>query len=678
MTGNDVNKQGDIMVQEGEILWRASAERRAKSEIASLLGWLAERGHDFADYDALWHWSVEDPATFWRALWDYFDVVHEGEMDSVLSGEMPHARWFTGTRLNFAENVLRHETSGDPSRVMLHHLSELRGEIATLSWAETGDQVRKLATRLRDMGIGKGDRVVAYMPNIPETVIAMLAATAIGAVWATAAPEFGAQTVIDRFSQIEPKLVFAVNGYRYGGKDFDRTGDLARILAGVPTAEHLVMLDYLPGTGAAPSFGGQTHAWPDLFDGAEIPREAFRYERVASDHPLWTLFSSGTTGLPKPIVQGHHGIVLEHLKTGAFHLDMRAGSTFFCYSTTGWMVWNTLMIGPMLNGHVTLYDGHPTQPDVGLMWRIMAKTRVTNFGVSPGFMQIVRAAGLRPGREFDLSHLESIFLTGAPSTPEILAWIHEAVKQDVYATSQSGGTELCSGILAGCILLPTRAGEIQAPALGTDACAFDEGGRPVIGEVGELVIRKPMPSMPLFFWGDRDFARYTESYFDMYPGIWRHGDRVRFTENGGAYVLGRSDATLNRYGIRIGSAEIYRTLESFPEIAESLIVCIEEADGGYYMPLFIEMRDGAIADDAVRAEIVRRLREERSPRHVPDEIIVAPEIPMTLTGKKLEVPVRRMLLGAPLSKVASKDATRNPAALDWFADFAARHRAGRA
>jgi acetoacetyl-CoA synthetase len=662
------------MIQEGDILWQAPADRLARSEIKRFLGWLAERGHVFDDYQALWQWSVADPSAFWRAIWDYFAVVHEGEIEAVVTGQMPRARWFAGTRLNYAENVLRHEGTGDPTRPMLYHSSETR-PLQPMSWAEVGGQVRKLATRLRDLGIGKDDRVVAYMPNIPETVIAMLAATALGATWATAAPEFGAQTVIDRFAQIEPKLVFAVNGYRYGGKDFDRSKDLTRILGALPTAEHLVMFDYLPGA-AMPAFDKATHAWPDLFTGPEIPRDAFAYERVASDHPLWTLFSSGTTGLPKPIVQSHHGITVEHLKSGALHLDMRAGHTYFCYSTTGWMVWNTLMIGPMLNGHVTLYDGHPTHPDAGTLWRIMADTGVTNFGVSPGFMQMVRAAGINPGTDFDLARLESIFLTGAPATPEILAWIHETVKQDLYATSQSGGTEVCSGILAGCILMPTRAGEIQAPALGCDACAFDEDGQPIIGEVGELVIRQPMPSMPLSLWGDPDFIRYTDSYFDTYPGIWRHGDRVRFNDRGGAYVLGRSDATLNRFGVRIGSAEIYRTIETFPEIAESLIVCIEEADGGYYMPLFVEMRPGQAFNDDLKAEIVKRLRSERSPRHVPDEIREAPSIPMTLTGKKMEVPVRKLLLGQPLDKVASKDATRNPAALDWFADFAAARRAG--
>lgn len=657
---------------EGDILWEADEARKAGSQISEFMTWLAARGHVFTDYMSLWQWSVDAPADFWRAIWDFFDIMHDGEIEDVMTADpMPRTRWFTGTKVNYAEHVLRHEAQAAPDEEMLNHCSELRPDMAALTWGEVGGEVRKLAMRLREMGVVPGDRIVAYMPNIPETVIAMLAATAIGATWSSAAPEFGAQTVIDRFSQIEPKLVFAVNGYRYGGKNFDRTADLKNILGHLPSAEHLVVLDYLPGAGR-PDFGGETHAWDDMLTGEDVAREDFTFERVASDHPLWILFSSGTTGLPKPIVQGHHGIVVEHYKSGAFHLDAPKGGAYFCYSTTGWMVWNTLMIGPLMRGKSVLYDGHPTYPDAGALWRIMADAGVTSFGVSPTFMQIVRAAGMTPARDFDISKLQSMFLTGSPATPEILAWIQKAVGKDLYATSQSGGTEVCSGLLAGSVLLPARAGEIQCPALGCDACAFDEEGREIIGEVGELVVRKPMPSMPLFFWGDEDFSRYTSSYFTDYPGIWHHGDRVRFTPEGGSYVLGRSDATLNRYGVRIGSAEIYRTIESFDEIADSLIVCVETADGGYYMPLFVEMSEGVSMSPALEKEIVTRLRTERSPRHVPDEIVVAPAIPTTLTGKKMEVPVRKLLLGVPAEKVASRDAMKNPASMDWFAAFTAK------
>ncbi len=653
------------MVAEGDVLWQASDARKVGLNLTRFIGWLNARGHGFTGYWDLHQWSVADVAGFWAALAEYFEVILEGAPQAILTGEMPRARWFTGTRMNYAEHVLRHEGSGDPGRVMLHHGSETR-ELTTASWAEVAGAVRKLATRLRAMGIGPGDRVVAYMPNLPETVIAMLATTAIGAVWSSAAPEFGAQTVIDRFGQIAPKLVFAVNGYRYGGKDFDRSADLGRILAALPTVETVVMLDYLPG--AALPEGALR--WEDLLDGSEVPRKGFRYERVASDHPLWVLFTSGTTGLPKPIVQGHHGIVLEHLKSAAFHFELQEGGALFFYSTTGWMVWNTLMWGPMMNGRAVLYDGHPSHPDARLLWRIADETKASVIGVSPTYVQLVRQQGIEPAREFGLQALQAVMLVGSPATPEVFDWVHRAVKADVWASSQSGGTEFCSGLLAGSPLLPTRAGEIQAPALGVDARAFDEDGQALVDDVGELVILQPMPSMPLYLWGDVDFARYTDSYFDSWPGVWRHGDRVRFNAHGGGFVLGRSDATLNRYGVRIGSAEIYRTMEGIAGVADSLILCIEDGKGGYWMPLFVQMAKGVALDAAMRAEIVRRLRVERSPRHVPDEIIEAPEIPVTLTGKKMEVPVRKLMLGVPVDKAASRDATRNPGALDWFAAYA--------
>jgi acetoacetyl-CoA synthetase len=658
------------MINEGDILWEASDARRDSSHITKYMGWLADRQMPQSDYWSLFNWSIQDPQAFWQSQWDYFDILHDGEIEQIRTDDpMPKTRWFTGTRLNYAEHVLRHEFTGDPNRTMLHHSSELR-EAAEMSWGEVGSAVRRLAQNMRDMGLGPGDRVVAYMPNIAETVIAMLATTAIGATWSSAAPEFGAQTVIDRFSQIEPKLVFATNGYRFGGKDFDRIDDLERIMGALPSVEHLVMLDYHPSARKTPSFKGQTATWAFMISGPEIGADQFEYERVPSDHPLWILFSSGTTGLPKPIVQGHHGIVLEHYKSAALHFEIPEDGALFFYSTTGWMVWNTLMWGPLMNGRAVLYDGHPAYPDAGLLWRIADESRATTLGVSPTYLQIVRQQGIEPKRDFSLKPLQSVMLVGSPATPEVFDWVLTHVKSDIWATSQSGGTEFCSGILAGSPLLPTRAGEIQAPALGLDAVAFDETGQPVVGDVGELVLRQPAPSMPLYLWGDDDFSRYHDSYFDVYPGIWRHGDRVKFNEHGGSFVLGRSDATLNRYGVRIGSAEIYRTLEGFPQIADSLIICIEEAGGTFYMPLFIKMAEGEELTHALAAEVSKRLRAERSPRHVPDEVIDVADIPTTLTGKKMEVPVRKLLLGLPLDKVASRDAMRNPEAIDWFVDFA--------
>ena len=656
------------MVTEGQLLWQASDARKAGLNLTRFIGWLNEHGHSFAGYGDLHKWSISDLAGFWGAVRDYFGLILDGDADPVLTGDpMPRTRWLPKARLNYAEHVLRHESSGDPGRVMLHHVSELR-PMATVGWAEVGGAVRKLATRLRAMGIGPGDRVVAYMPNLPETVIAMLATTAIGAVWSSAAPEFGAQTVIDRFSQIAPKLVFAVNGYRYGGKDFNRRADLDRILSALPTVETVVMLDYLPGAGVMET----AIPWDSLFTGLEVPRDSFTYTRVDTNHPLWLLFTSGTTGLPKPITHGHHGIVLEHLKTAAFHYELKEGQALLCYSTTGWMVWNTLMMAPLMNGRAVLYDGHPSHPDARRMWQIAEETRASVFATSPTFIQMVRGQGIDPAKEFALPALQTLLLVGSPATPETFDWAQRAVKPDLWVTSHSGGTEFCSGTLAGSPLLPTRAGEIQAPALGVDVRSLSEDGETLIDAEGELAILKPMPSMPLYLWGDTDFGRYTDSYFDTWPGIWRHGDRLRMLARGGSFVLGRSDATLNRFGVRIGSAEVYRTMEGIADVADSLIICVEDGKGGFWMPLFVQMAKGAALVEAKRAEIIRRLRTERSPRHVPDEIIEVPEIPVTLTGKKMEVPVRKLMLGLPLTKAASRDAARNPAALDWFADLARR------
>ncbi len=655
-------------------LWQATKERKENSHIFDFMRWLSARGQSFSGYSDLHHWSITDTRGFWHAVWDYFDIQFDGKIDQIQTETpMPDTRWFTGTSVNYAEHVLRNETNGDPNRPMIEECSELR-DLRSLSWSEIAGKVRRLATTLRGLGVQPGDRVVAYMPNISETVIAMLASTAIGAVWSSAAPEFGSKTVIDRFSQIEPKVVFATNGYRFGGKDFDRIDDLETILDALPTATHLIMLDYHPTARKIPRFTGETLTWNYMLSGPEIDRQNFKFERVPSDHPLWVLFSSGTTGLPKAIVHGHHGIILEHYKSAAFHFEIPKDGALFFYSTTGWMVWNTLMWGPMMNGRAVLYDGHPAHPDARLIWKIANDTRATTLGISPTYLQMVRNQGIVPKDEFQLTALQSVLLVGSPATPEVFEWVKTSVKSDVWASSQSGGTEFCSGILAGSIDLPTYAGEIQAPGLGTDAVAFDDDGQVIIDAAGELVVRQPMPSMPLFFWNDAEKSRYRESYFETYPHVWHHGDRAMFNARGGSFVLGRSDATLNRFGVRIGSAEIYRTLEGFSEIADSLIVCVEQTDGGYYMPLFVEMTKDVDLTPPLKTEIIKRLRSERSPRHVPDEIIATPSIPMTLTGKKMEIPVRKLIMGQDASQVASKDAMRNPAALDWFATFAKEHR----
>ena len=661
------------MVEEGELLWTPSHEFAEGSNVARFMRWLkATRGLDFKDYGALWQWSVTELEEFWQAIWDYFDIRSTAPATGVLSSrQMPGALWFQGTRVNYAEHVLRHETSGDPNRLVLQHCSELR-DLKALSWAELGRQVRILATELRKLGIKPGDRVVAYMPNIPETVIAMLAATAIGAVWSTAAPEFGVNTVVDRFAQIAPKLIFVADGYRYGGKDFDRRGQVAEIIAAVPGIETVVTLNYLDPNAAWPDFSPRTLSYDNLLDHPAIDPSTFQFEHVASDHPLWILFSSGTTGLPKPIVHGHQGILLEHYKSAAFHLNLKPGSVMYFYSTTGWMMWNTLMWAPLMNASTVLYDGHPAQPTPDFLWGLAAKTGVTSFGTSPTSIQTMRKLGLSPKADHDLSKIEGIFMAGSPATPEVFSWLYENVKPDLWVTSQSGGTEFCSGLVGGTPTLPVYAAEIQARTLGVDVHAFDENGRDLIDEPGELVVTKPMPSMPLFLWGDKDFKRYKESYFDTFEGLWRHGDTIRINQRGGCYVSGRSDATLNRFGVRIGSAEIYRTLDTMAEVADSLIVCIEEPGGGFYMPLFVHLRDGGILNESMKKAINAKLRTDRSPRHVPDEIIAAPGIPYTLTGKKMEIPIRKLLMGLPVEKAVAKGAMRDPGLIDWYADFAAR------
>lgn len=662
------------MVAEGQLLWRPSADFVDGSNIAAYMHWLkTERGLDFVDYAALWAWSVEDLPGFWKSIWDYFEIHSPSPIETVLSSlEMPGAEWFRGATVNYAEHVLRHENVGDSSRPFLYHCSEIR-DYASVSWQEVGSKVRILAQQLRAMGIGAGDRVVAYMPNIPEAVIAMLATTAIGAVWSAAAPEFGTQTVVDRFGQIAPKLLFAADGYRYAGKDFDRRTQIREIVQSVASIEKIVWFNYLNEDAPPADLSAEVVHLDNLLDSPPINPANFRYEYVDGHHPLWILFSSGTTGLPKPIVHGHIGILLEHYKSAAFHLNLKPGRTMYFYSTTGWMMWNTLMWAPLMNAAAVLYDGHPAHPEPDFLWKLAEKANVQSFGTSPTFIDNTRKLGIVPKEKYHLPGLENIFLVGSPATPETFAWLYEALDENLWVTSQSGGTEFCSGLVGGSPTLPVYAGEIQARTLGADIKSFDQDGREIIGKAGELVITKPMPSMPLFLWGDENFKRYRESYFDHFPGVWRHGDSLTINARGGCHLHGRSDATLNRFGVRIGSAEIYRTLDGVAEITDSVIVCVETKDGGYYMPLFVALAPGITLDADLTRAINTRLRSERSPRHVPDEIIAVPTIPYTLTNKKMEVPIRKLLLGESIEKAVSQGAMRDPSAILWFAEFAERY-----
>lgn len=662
------------MTQEGELLWTPSAAFVKRTQIARYLDWLRrERGQDFADYHALWDWSVQEPEAFWATIWDYFKVKASAPYRRVLDRRtMVGAQWFEGARLNYAEHLLRYEQQAAPGQTAFHHLSETR-PLALLSWQELGGQVRILATQMRKLGVAPGDRVVSYMPNVPETAVAMMATVAIGAIWSSAAPEFGTKTVTERFTQIEPKLLFAADGYRFGGRDFDRGAEVRSIIAALPSLQHVVWLPYLGADTPLPEFRGAV-SWQQMLDQPDVAAADFRYEQVAHDHPLWVVFSSGTTGLPKAIVHGHAGALAEHLKLMHFHLNLSSDSVMFFYSTTGWMMWNLVIASLLAGSAAVLYDGSPTHPNIDFLWTLAAQTGATNFGCSPTFVQMMEKAGLQPGRDHDLLRLEAVLVAGAPSTPETFAWFYRAVKPDLWVTSQSGGTEVCSGLVGASPTLPVYAGEIQCRMLGIDVHAWSDDGQELTDEVGELVVTSPMPSAPIFFWNDEQGKRYRESYYEVFQKdgapIWRHGDFIKVNARGGCYIYGRSDSTLNRYGVRIGTAEIYRCVEQIAQIADSLVVCVELPGGKFFMPMFVKLKPDAVLDEALERTIAARLRQDCSPRHVPDKLYTVEAIPYTLTGKKMEVPVRKLLLGLPLEKAASRDAMMNPVAIDWFIRFA--------
>jgi len=656
-------------MQPGELLWTPLPERIRQANVTALADWLArERGRHFADYRALWRWSVEDLEGFWQALWDYFAIESSAPHTRVLERRaMPGAEWFPGARLNYAQHVLRGERAGGD---VLLHLSETR-PLTALGWETLGNQVRTLATELRALGVQPGDRVVAWMPNIPETMAAMLATTAVGAIWACCSPDFGERGTLDRLAQLEPKVLFSVDGYRYGGKAFDRRSQLRDIAASLSSLEHLIYLPQLNPEDTTPPLPSARH-WRTLFERPAPAATDFEYAQVPFDHPLWTLFSSGTTGLPKPIVHGHGGILLENLKNATFHFDLHAGDRVFFYTTSGWMLWNFITSIPLTGALPVLYDGHPGYPTPDVLWKMADEAGVASFGASPTYVDQLKRSGIVPRERYRLEKLRTINLAGSPATPESMEWFYRNVKGDLWVANGSGGTDCCTGFVGGVPVLPVRAGEIQAPQLGVSAKAFNAHGESVVDEVGELVLTEPMPSMPLRFWNDPDNRRYLETYFQDFPGVWRHGDFFRIDPQGRSYVLGRSDATLNRYGIRIGTAEIYRTLTLLPEVQDALIVNLDLPDGGFFMPLFVKLAAGTELDAGLEAKIRDTLRREYTPRHVPDKIYQAPGIPYTLTGKKMEVPVRRILMGMPAEKAANRSGVADPSTLDYFITYAQR------
>jgi len=650
-----------------EKLWEPPAELVERSRLREYMGWLStERGLDFATYDELWRWSVSDLEGFWSSIWEFFEVQADGEVERALgSREMPGAKWFAGTSLNYAEHAF---AGKDDAETAILHASELR-ELSELSWGELRAQVAAVAAGLRELGIGRGDRVVAYMPNIPEATVAFLVSASIGAVWSSCSPDFGPASVVDRFAQIEPKVLFAVDGYRYGGKDFDRRETLARLQAEMPSLERTVVLPYLePEPDLSPLRGAMR--WEELLASGEDTGLSF--DRVPFDHPLWVLYSSGTTGLPKAIVQSQGGILLEHLKKLHLHVDAHPGDRLFWFTTTGWMMWNFIVSGLLTRAVIVLYDGNPGHPDMGVLWDLAERAQVTMFGTSASYIAACMKAGVEPGGGRDLSRLKAVGSTGSPLSPEGFDWIYEHLGADTWLFSTSGGTDLCTAFVGGCALLPVYRGELQARALGAAVEAWDEDGNAVTDAVGELVVTAPMPSMPVYFWGDEDGSRYRASYFEMFPGTWRHGDWIEITSRGTAVIYGRSDSTINRSGIRMGTSEIYRAVLSLDEIVDALVVDVPRPGTEGWMPLFVVLREGAEMNEELKKEIARRVRERCSPRHVPDEVFVIEEVPRTLSGKVLEVPVKRILMGTPAEQAASRDSLANPAALDYFTEMAGR------
>jgi acetoacetyl-CoA synthetase len=648
-------------------LWEPSAEDRERAEMTRFMRFAGEhRGEPFADYDELWRWSVAELEDFWASIWEFCGVRASKPYERVLgSHQMPGTRWFEGAELNYAENLLLRDR--DPAEVAVMHTSELRA-LEEITWGELTAEVARAAGGLRALGVQRGDRVVAYMPNIPETLIAFLATASIGAIWSSAAPEFGARSVIDRFAQIEPKVLLCCDGYRHGGKDFDRLAVVQSILAELPTVEHTVVLPYLSEGDLPDRAAAGRLSWSKML---ALGHDAeLTFEQVPFDHPLWVLYSSGTTGLPKAIVHGHGGILIEQLKK-SLHLDLRRGDRMFWFTTTGWMMWNFLVGCLLSDAAIVLYDGSPGHPDLGMLWDLAERTGMTCMGVSAGLLASSEKAGIEPGRDHDLSVLRAIGSTGSPLAPESFKWVYEHVKPDVWLFSTSGGTDVCTAFVAGCPLLPVYEGELQCRALGCAVQAWDEQGNSLTDEVGELVITEPMPSMPLFFWNDPDGERLRESYFAMYPGVWRHGDWIRITPRGGAVIYGRSDSTINRQGVRMGTSEIYRAVATVPEVLDALVVDVPRGggEGELWMGLFVVLRDDATLDEDLAKTIKRRIREDCSPRHVPNEILAIEEVPRTLSGKVLEVPVKKILMGTAPEQAASVDSLANPASLDYFVEL---------
>jgi acetoacetyl-CoA synthetase len=626
--------------------------------------WLKDKHKlSFADYDDLWAWSIEEVEVFWSTIAEYFEVIFQDKPKNTLqrNGGMPHQEWFSGSTLNYAEHIFRKASDDRPAII---YKTELIPQ-TEMSWTELRQKVAAMAHFLKSCGVQKGDRVAAFITNTPEATIGFLASISLGAIWSSCSPDFGADSVKERFEQIEPKVILAVTGYSYGGKKYDKTEIVQNICNTITSIQHVVSID--------PIGAGHPKITAELSDFDEIVQAdapPLQFEAVPFDHPIWILYSSGTTGRPKAITHSHGGVLLEHLKYMALHNDVHPGERFFWFSTTGWMMWNFSQASLLMGATMVLYDGSAGYPNIDAMWFYAQEAKINHFGTSAPFIVACMKADISPINDYDLSNIRSIGSTGAPLPPEGFDWVYQNIGKEIWLCSMSGGTDVCTAFLGGVPLLPVYQGEIQRPALGSALFAYDEEGNRVEQKVGEMVIEQPMPSMPIYFWGDDNKKRYISSYFEDYPGCWRHGDWVYITSRKTIIILGRSDATLNRQGVRIGTAEIYRAVEQMPQINSALIVNIEQPNGDHFMPLFLQMNDGERLTDELKKEIKKKLRSTYSPRHVPDQMIEVKDIPRTISGKKMETPIKKILMGMDVDEVASKDAMKNPEALDFFIDFA--------
>ncbi len=646
---------------EPTLLWQPSDAFKSASTMTSYIEWLKKNDvAKVANYEELWQWSVDNIEDFWQSVWNYFNIISTSKPQQVLSShKMPQVEWFKGTQVNYAEHIFSNKTTEHPAILFKNETEKL----VEISWAELEQKVSSFKHFLASKGVGQGDRVVAYLPNIPEATIAFLATNALGAIWSSTSPDFGISSVVDRFAQIEPKVLITVDGYKYGGKAFNRIAEINQIIQQLPSLKEAVLISYLNANSQI-DFKNTT-PWNKIDTNVELK---LSFTRVEFNEPIWVLYSSGTTGKPKAITHSVGGVLLEHLKYLSFHNNVKHGERFFWYTTTGWMMWNYMQASLLCGATIVLYDGSPAYPLMSTMWQFIEEAKITHFGISAGFISASMQAKVTPAQSFNLSTLISIGSTGSPLSPESFDWIYKEVKPDVWLASISGGTDVCSAFVGGNPLLPVYTGEIQCRALGCKLEAYNDNGNAVLGEMGEMVITEPMPSMPIYFWGDVHFKKYTESYFEMYPGIWRHGDWTEITKRRSVIIYGRSDSTLNRGGIRIGTSEIYRSVESLNYVKDSLVIYLDK-DKQDYMPLFVVLEERIELTDYLVKEIKTTIRKAYTPRHVPDKINKIKEVPYTISGKKMETPIKKILLGQPADKVISKDAMRNPEAIEFFISY---------